>query len=51
MNEANYFIFRCSCSKKIPAVYILKVPQGDDEWYSIQRKDIRGENPKKYLRQ
>ena len=31
-------------------VYILKVPQGDDEWNSTQRKDTMGENPKKYLR-
>ena len=51
MNEANYFIFGCSCSKKIPGVYFLKVPQGDDECYSTQRKDTRGENPKKHLRQ
>ena len=24
-------------------------PQGDDGWYSTQRKDTKGENPKKYL--
>ena len=27
-------------------VYILKVPQGDDEWNSKQRKDTKEENPK-----
>ena len=24
----------------------MKVPQGDDEWSSKQRKDTKGENPK-----
>ena len=31
-------------------VYILKVPQGDDEWNSQQKKDTRGDNLKKYIR-
>ena len=27
-------------------VYILKIPQEDEEWNSKQRKDTKGENPK-----
>ena len=27
-------------------MYILNVPQCDDEWYSTQRKDTKGKNPK-----
>ena len=34
---------------QVLSVYILKVPQEDDEWYSTRRKDTKGENPKKYL--
>ena len=49
MNEANYFIFHCSSSKKI-IWCTSKVPQEDDEWYSTQRKGTKGENPKKYIR-
>ena len=50
INEANYFIFRCSSSKKkIWCLYFLKVPQRDNEWNSKWRKDTEGENPKKYL--
>ena len=30
-------------------VYVLKVPQGDDEWSSKRRKDTKRENPKKYI--
>ena len=30
-------------------VYILKVPQGDDEWNSKQRKNTKGESPKKHI--
>ena len=49
MNEANYFIFRCSSSKKkIWCLYFLKVLQRDDEWNSKRRKDTKGESPKKY---
>ena len=29
-------------------IYILKVPQVDDEWGYKRRKDTKGENPKKY---
>ena len=49
MNKANYFIFRCSSSKKkIWCLYFLKVPQSqrDDEWNSKRRKDTNGESPK-----
>ena len=52
MNKANYFIFRCSSSKKkIWCLYFLKVPQSqrDDEWNSKRRKDTNGESPKKYF--
>ena len=27
-------------------IYVLKVPQGDDEWNAKRRKDTKGENPK-----
>ena len=50
MNEANYFILRCSSSKKkIWCLYFLKVLQKDGEWNSKWRKDTKGESPKKYL--
>ena len=50
MNEVNYFIFRCSSSKKkIQYLYFLKVLQKDDEWNSKRRKDTKGESSKKYL--
>ena len=29
--------------------YFLNIPQGDNEWYSTQSKDTKGENTKKYL--
>ena len=44
MNEANYFIFRCSSSRTKSGVYISKVPHRDDEWNSKWRKDTEGEN-------
>ena len=50
MNKANYFIFRCSSSKKkIWCLYFLKVPQSqrEDEWNFKRRKDTNGESPKK----
>ena len=46
MNEANYFIFRCSSYKKKIRCYIFKAPQEDDEWNYKWRKDTDGENPK-----
>ena len=50
MNEANQFIFPCSSSKKkVWCLYFLKVPQRGNEWNSKQRKDTKGESPKKYL--
>ena len=50
MNEANYFILRCSSSKKkIWCLYFLKVLQKDGEWNSKRRKDTKGESPKKCL--
>ena len=36
--------------RRLSGVYVLNNPQGDDGWYSIQRKDTKWENPKKYLR-
>ena len=36
--------------RRSSGVYVLKVPQEDDEWYSTQRKDTKGENPKKHFR-
>ena len=49
MNEANYFIFRCSSSRTKSGVYIFKIPQGDDEWNSKWRNDTEGENHKKNI--
>ena len=48
MNEANYFIFHCSSSKKIIwcLYFVPQVPQEADEWYYTQKKDTKGENPK-----
>ena len=43
--------FAVQVLRRKSGVYILKVPQGDDEWNSKRRKGGKGENPKKYLRQ
>ena len=50
MNEVNYFTFCCSSSKKKSGAYILKLPQGDEEWKSKWRKGTKGENLKKSFR-
>ena len=42
-----FFAFQALRRKS--GVYILKVPQGENEWNSKRRKDTKGENPKKYL--
>ena len=42
-------LFAVQVLKKWSDVYILKVPQVDDEWNSKQRKDTKGENPQKYI--
>ena len=47
MKETNYFIFRCSNSRRKSGAYSFKVPQGEDEWNSEMRKDTEGENRKK----
>ena len=58
MNEANYFIFRRSSSKKkIWCLYFLKVLQRNNKWNSKERKDTKREretetereSPKRYL--
>ena len=60
MNEANYFILRCSSSKKkIWCLYFLKVLQRNNKWNSKERKDTKRErerdretereSPKRYL--
>ena len=58
MNEANYFIFRRSRSKKkIWCLYFLKVLQRNNKWNSKERKDTKREreterqreSPKRYL--
>ena len=49
MKETNYFIFRCSNSRRKSGAYIFKVPQGEDEWNSEMRKDTEGENRKKKI--
>ena len=46
MNKANYLFFAVQILRRKSGVYILKVPQGDDEWNSKRRKETRGENPK-----
>ena len=43
-------LFAVQVLRRKSGVYILKVPQGDDEWNSKRRKGAKGENPKKYLR-
>ena len=43
-------LFAVQVLRRKSGVYILKVPQGDDEWNSKRRKGDKGENPKKYLR-
>ena len=45
----NTLFFAVQVLRRKFVVYILKVPQGDDEWNSRRRKDTKGENPKKYL--
>ena len=47
MNDANFFIFRCSSSRRKSCVYIFKVLQGEDEWNSKWKKDTEGENAEK----
>ena len=42
-------VFAVQVLRRQSGVYFLNVPQGEDEWFSIQRKDTKGENPKKYL--
>ena len=42
--------FAVQVLRRKSGVYILKVPQVDDEWNSKRRKDTKGQNPKKYLR-
>ena len=43
MNEANYFLFRCSSSRRKSGVYIFKVPQGDINNFK-GRKDAERES-------
>ena len=42
--------FAVQVPRRKSGVYILKGPQGDNKRNSKQRKDTKGENPKKYLR-
>ena len=42
--------FAVQVSRRSSGVYILKVPQGDDEWYSKRRKDTKLANPRKISR-
>ena len=37
--------FAAQFLRRKSGVYSLNIPQGD-EWYSIQRKDTKGKNPK-----
>ena len=39
--------FAVQVSRRNSGVYILKVPQGDDEWNSKRRKDTKRANPRK----
>ena len=41
--------FAVQVSRRNSGAYILKVPQGDDEWNSKRRKDTKWANPRKYL--
>ena len=43
--------FNVQVLRRKSGVFIVKVPQGDNEWNCKWRKDTKGENPKKkYLR-
>ena len=46
MKQISLF-FAVQILRRKSGVYILKIPQGDNEWNSKRRKDIKGENPKK----
>ena len=46
MHEANYFLFAVQVLRRKSIVYILNVPQGEDEWNSKWKTDTKGENPK-----
>ena len=43
------FFFAVQVLRRKSGPYILKVPQGDEEWNSKRRKDTKGESPKKYI--
>ena len=40
------YFFAVQVRRRKFGVYVLKVPQGDDEWSSKRRKDTKRENPK-----
>ena len=42
--------FSVQVLRRKSGIYILKVPQGDEEWNYKRRKDTDGENLKKYIR-
>ena len=48
MKQISLF-FSVQVLRRKSGVYILKIPQGDNEWNSKRRKDIKGENPKKNI--
>ena len=45
------FFFSVQILRRKSGVYILKVPQGGDEWNSKWKKVTEEENPKKILRE
>ena len=49
INEANYFTFRSSSSRKKFSIYFLRVAPGNYEWNTKQRKTLTDRTLKKYL--
>ena len=42
-------LFAVQVLRRKSGVYILKVPQRNDEWNSKWREDTKGKNPQKYF--
>ena len=41
------YFYAVQILRRNSGVYVLKVPQGDDEWNSKRKKDTKRENPRK----